>query len=103
MAADCQPMQCLSIGMLLLTEAVNCMASRLKATVYMVNLLSPQVLLNNILVLVFSTEREWLQLAVLPANVTDYHLNASDGMIYVDFRISAFNQYGCSEIIVFEG
>ena len=67
----------------------------------MVNLLSSLRLLNN--VLVFSTEREWLQLAVLPANVTEYHLTASDGMIYTDFRISAFNQYGCSEIITFEG
>ena len=53
--------------------------------------------------LVFSTEREWLQVAVLPANVTEYHLNASDGMIYTDFRISAFNQYGSSETILFEG
>lgn len=59
--------------------------------------------LNNVLVLNFSTEREWLQVAVLPANVTEYNLTASDGMIYTDFRISAFNQYGYSEIIIFEG
>ena len=48
-------------------------------------------------------EREWVQVAILPANVTKYQLSASDGMIYDDFRISAFNQYGSSETTEFEG
>lgn len=61
------------------------------------------VVLNSIRVLVLFTEREWVQLAVLPANVTEYHLSASDGMIYTDFRIAAFNQYGSSEATAFEG
>ena len=49
------------------------------------------------------TERDWVQVAVLPANVTEYQLGASDGIIYSDFRISAFNQYGSSETVVFNG
>ena len=40
---------------------------------------------------------------MLPANVTEYHLSASDGMIHADFRISAFNQYGSSETTTFGG
>ena len=52
---------------------------------------------------VLLTEHEWEQLAVLLANVTEYHLSASNGKIYAAFRISAFNQYGSSEAIEFEG
>ena len=61
------------------------------------------VVLNNLLVLGSFTEHEWEQLAVLPANVTEYYLSASDGMAYADFRISAFNQYGSSETATFGG
>ena len=49
------------------------------------------------------TERDWVLVAVLPANITEYQLEASDGMVYSDLRISAFNQYGSSETIVFNG
>lgn len=65
-------------------------------------MLSP-VVLNNLLVLGSFTEHEWEQLAVLPANVTEYYLSANDGIIYADFRISAFNQYGSSETATFGG
>ena len=49
------------------------------------------------------TEHKWVQVAILPANVTSYQLSASDGMVYDDFRISAFNQYGSSETVEFDG
>lgn len=53
--------------------------------------------------LVSFTGREWVQVAILPANITEYRVNASNGMIYAGFRILAFNQYGMSEATEFEG
>jgi len=52
--------------------------------------------------LVSLIEHEWVQLVILPVNITNYQLSASDAMNYADFRISAFNQYGSSETVVFK-
>jgi len=42
-------------------------------------------------------------LDVLPANVTTYLVSDDDGAVYVDVRVSAFNQFGTSAPVVFDG